>query len=111
MWKYGLTKLSCLLTYLSYTRDLEKAVEDLTELLETPIEADDIPSLRQKMTDKTVKAHFLPRIYQSNALLLQVYVQKRNEILLDDTSKGYQDDRWRWNVTVDGFGPASISAD
>lgn len=37
-------------------RDLEKAVEDLSELLEQPIEADDIPLLRQKMTDKTVCA-------------------------------------------------------
>jgi hypothetical protein len=35
-------------------RDLEKAVEDLSELLESPIEAEGIPVLRQKMTDKTV---------------------------------------------------------
>jgi ariadne-1 len=35
-------------------RDLEKAVEDLSELLESPIEAESIPSLRQKVTDKTV---------------------------------------------------------
>lgn len=34
--------------------DLEKAVEDLSELLEMPIEADNTPTLRQKMTDKTV---------------------------------------------------------
>jgi len=66
-------------------RDLEKAVEDLSELLETPIEPEAIPSLRQKVTDKTV------------------YVQKRNEIVLDDTAKGFMDGRWRWNMTVDGF--------
>lgn len=41
---------------ISLSRDLEKAVEDLSELLEQPIEADDIPLLRQKMTDKTVCA-------------------------------------------------------
>jgi ariadne-1 len=35
-------------------RDLEKAVEDLSELLESPIEAEAIPALRQKVTDKTV---------------------------------------------------------
>ena len=35
-------------------RDLEKAVEDLSELLESPIEAEAIPTLRQKVTDKTV---------------------------------------------------------
>lgn len=38
-----------------FARDLEKAVEDLSELLESPIEADNIPGLRQKMTDKTVR--------------------------------------------------------
>ncbi|KAJ7785456.1 hypothetical protein B0H14DRAFT_3506873 [Mycena olivaceomarginata] len=49
-------------------RDLERAVEDLAELLESPIEPENIPTLRQKVTDKTV------------------YVQKRNEIVLEDTS-------------------------
>lgn len=28
---------------------------------------------------------------------------KRNEIVLEDTAKGFLDGRWRWNVTVDGF--------
>jgi hypothetical protein len=36
------------------TRDLEKAVEDLSELLEQPIDAETIGVLRQKVTDKTV---------------------------------------------------------
>ncbi|KAA1108533.1 E3 ubiquitin-protein ligase dbl4 [Puccinia graminis f. sp. tritici] len=34
-------------------RDLEQAVEDLSGLLESPIEADTIAELRQKVTDKT----------------------------------------------------------
>ena len=37
-----------------YYRDLEKAVEDLSELLESPIEAENIPTLRQQVTNKTV---------------------------------------------------------
>ena len=36
-------------------RDLEKAVEDLSELLESPIEAENIPTLRQQVTNKTVR--------------------------------------------------------
>ncbi|QRW08394.1 RING finger protein [Ceratobasidium sp. AG-Ba] len=63
-------------------RDLEKAVEDLSELLELPIESQDIPVLRQKITDKTV------------------YVLKRNDIVLEDTAKGFQDGRWVWNITL-----------
>ncbi|KAJ3563541.1 hypothetical protein NP233_g8877 [Leucocoprinus birnbaumii] len=66
-------------------RDLERAVEDLSELLEGPIEPESIPTLRQKVTDKTV------------------YVQKRNEIVLEDTAKGFLDGRWGWNVVVEGF--------
>lgn len=62
--------------------DLERAVEDLSELLEQPIENEYIPVLRQKVTDKSV------------------YVQKRNEILLEDTAKGYLEERWMWNDAV-----------
>ncbi|KAJ7502550.1 hypothetical protein B0H11DRAFT_2155181 [Mycena galericulata] len=68
-------------------RDLERAVEDLSELLESPIEPENIPTLRQKVTDKTV------------------YVQKRNSIVLEDTADGFLEGRWTWNVTVDGFDP------
>ena len=34
---------------------------------------------------------------------MQVYVQKRNEIMLEDTAKGFLEGRWSWNVTVEGF--------
>ncbi|KAI7934557.1 hypothetical protein MJO28_016984 [Puccinia striiformis f. sp. tritici] len=60
--------------------DLEKAVEDLSGLLESPIEADTIVELRQKVTDKTV------------------YVHKRNEIMLEETARDYQDGRVFWNI-------------
>lgn len=73
-------------------RDLEKAVEDLSELLEGPIDAEAITTLRQKVTDKTV------------------YVAKRNDIVLEDTANGLLDGRWRWNVSVDGFDPPETSA-
>lgn len=70
---------------MSCNRDLERAVEDLSELLESPIEAENIPTLRQSVTNKTV------------------YVQKRNEIVLEDTAQGFLDGRWTWNVAVEGF--------
>lgn len=31
-------------------------------------------------------------------MMTQVYVSKRNEIVLDDTAKGFQEGRWKWNV-------------
>ena len=34
--------------------DLERAVEELSELIEAPIDPETIMSLRQKVTDKTV---------------------------------------------------------
>ena len=40
--------------FFSSYRDLEKTVEDLSELLESPIEAKNIPTLRQQVTNKTV---------------------------------------------------------
>jgi len=30
-------------------------------------------------------------------------VQKRNEIVLEDTANGFTDGRWKWNVDVVGF--------
>ena len=50
-------------------RDLEKAVEDLSELLESPIEADNIPTLRQQVTNKTV-CFFFHHILSSNNVLI-----------------------------------------
>jgi ariadne-1 len=87
-------------------RDLEKAVEDLSELLEQPIDAETIGALRQKVTDKTVSVcSQLARARSDTdaSAICQVYVQKRNEIVLDDSAKGYHEGRWSWNATVEGF--------
>lgn len=48
---------------INFYRDLEKAVEDLSELLESPIEADNIPTLRQQVTNKTVCLIHLSSLY------------------------------------------------
>lgn len=68
-------------------RDLERSVEELSELLEGPVPVDKegIGVLRQKVTDKTV------------------YVQMRNEVMLEDTANGLVEGRWKWNAPVEGF--------
>ncbi|PWN45025.1 hypothetical protein IE81DRAFT_226040 [Ceraceosorus guamensis] len=63
-------------------RDLERAVEELSGELEKPIEKDTIPALRQRVTDLTV------------------YVSKRRDIMLSDTSEGHREGRWKWNVSL-----------
>ena len=84
---------------------MERAVEELSELIEQPLDPEVVPTLRQKVTDKTVSV----MIYRASDDPvcsdgpLQVYVQKRNEIMLEDTAKGYLEGRWKWNVTVEGF--------
>ena len=52
-------------------RDLERAVENLGYLLEKNPEGESIAKLRQDITNESA------------------YVQKRHEILMDDTLKGY----------------------
>ncbi|CAH7666110.1 RING finger protein [Phakopsora pachyrhizi] len=59
--------------------DLESAVEELSGLLEENITPETIADLRQKVTDRTV------------------YVSKRNEIMLAETARDYQDGRIYWN--------------
>jgi ariadne-1 len=93
---------------LSSFRDLEKAVEDLSELLESPIDPETISTLRQKVTDKTVSYFgvYLSLFHTdpcSCSSAHQVYVAKRNEILLRDTSEGFAEERWKWNIAVEGF--------
>lgn len=63
-------------------RDLEMATEQLSELLESPIEQDEIPALRQAVLDKSV------------------YVNQREEILLEDTARGLQEGRWNFIVDI-----------
>jgi len=62
--------------------DLEQAVESLSELLEAPLEEDKIAEIRAKTTDKTV------------------YVARRCQILLEDTLRGYDEERWVWQDPI-----------
>lgn len=61
-------------------RDLERAVEELSEQLESEIDPTTITTLRQKVTDLTV------------------YVARRREIMLSDTAQGFEEGRWEFNV-------------
>ncbi|OAQ25430.1 RING finger domain-containing protein [Linnemannia elongata AG-77] len=63
-------------------RDLEVAVEALSELLEKPIEKEKIAELRQQVLNKTV------------------YVASRREVVLDDTAKGLVEGRWKYFCEV-----------
>ncbi|TCD67993.1 hypothetical protein EIP91_011662 [Steccherinum ochraceum] len=62
--------------------DLEKAVEELSQMLEEEIEDESVKALRLRTVDKTV------------------YVRGRHEILLQDTAAGLAEGRWEWNVTL-----------
>ncbi len=62
-------------------RDLEMAVEALSELLEKPILPAKINELKQQVLDKSV------------------YVSSRREVLLEDTARGLvEGDRWTYAI-------------
>ena len=63
-------------------RDLEMATEQLSELLEKPIEPDKIAELKQQLLDKTV------------------YVASRRKVVLADTARGLTEGRWEYNVSL-----------
>jgi hypothetical protein len=82
-------------------RDLEKAVEDLSELLESPVEAETIPTLRQKVTDKTVCLDYSYSVHLS--LIDEIFrYTYRNEtrlcwrILLKVSWTGGGNGMWMW---------------
>lgn len=62
--------------------DLEKAVENLSELLEKPLDVETIPELRSQMQNATN------------------YVKSRQNILLEDTLQGHMEDRWSYHITI-----------
>ncbi|OWZ63510.1 hypothetical protein AYX15_04541 [Cryptococcus neoformans] len=64
-------------------RDLERAVENLSYLLEQNIgEPESIAKLRHDVTNQAA------------------YVQKRHEIMMDDTLRGHLEHRWEFTVDV-----------
>jgi ariadne-1 len=63
--------------------DLEKAVEQLAQLIEEPVEEGSVRDLRQRVVDK------------------MVYVQKRHEIVLHDTATGLLEGTWEWDVPLE----------
>ncbi|GBC07666.1 hypothetical protein RclHR1_07600005 [Rhizophagus clarus] len=63
-------------------RDLEIAVEQLSELLEKPIEAEKIAELKQQISYKTI------------------YIGNRREVLLESTAKGLLESCWEFWVDI-----------
>ena len=59
-------------------RDLEMAVETLSELVEKPMGRSNIAELRAQVLDKAV------------------YVRGRRDVLLEDAAKGLADGRWEF---------------
>ncbi|CAB95997.1 E3 ubiquitin-protein ligase dbl4 [Schizosaccharomyces pombe] len=63
-------------------RDLELAVENLSELCERPCQDCSLSVFKQRVLDKTV------------------YVRSRRDVLLDDTARGLAEGRWEYVVDV-----------
>ncbi|EIN07986.1 hypothetical protein PUNSTDRAFT_135502 [Punctularia strigosozonata HHB-11173 SS5] len=63
--------------------DLEKAVEQLAQLIEEPIEEGSVRDLRARVVDK------------------MVYVQKRHEVVMKDTAAGLMEGSWDWDAPLE----------
>ena len=66
-------------------RYLENGVEELSELIESPLEPTKTEAWCREVSDMTV------------------YVRERNRIMLQDTAEGFREGRWKWNVIVKGL--------
>lgn len=77
-------------------RDLEAAVENLSYLLESNMSEQPIAEIRSKVTNQAVSLRAVNTPFPK--LTIQAYVQKRHDILLDDTLRGYLERRWEFNV-------------
>jgi len=75
---YYLKKCNATTIFEDNQANLEQAVEELSEMLERPITPATIPEIREKVTNKTA------------------YVQKRSDIILQDTLMGHYEGRWEF---------------
>lgn len=75
---YYLKKCNSTTIFEDNQANLEQAVEDLSEMLERPITPATIPEIREKVTNKTA------------------FVQKRSDIILQDTLMGNWEGRWEF---------------
>ncbi|TPX35437.1 hypothetical protein SmJEL517_g02127 [Synchytrium microbalum] len=73
-------------------KDLEMAVEQLSELLEKPIEPEKIAELKQQAST----------VHRIIVLDKTVYVSSRREVLLTDTTAGLSEGRWSYNPELTG---------
>ncbi|KAJ3213366.1 hypothetical protein HDU67_002948 [Dinochytrium kinnereticum] len=89
---YYLTRNNATEIFESNQRDLEMAVEQLSELLEKPIEPDKISELKQQVLDKSV------------------YVGSRREVLLTATAKDLAEVRWTWSIDNESILPKDMQA-
>jgi ariadne-1 len=64
-------------------RDLEAAVEQLSQLLQDEIKAETIKEHRKNTINKTV------------------YVRQRHDLILSDTAKRLQDGTCTWNISIE----------
>lgn len=79
---YYLAKSNATMLFEDNQRDLEMAVEQLSEMLEKPVDPSSILDMKQSVLDK------------------MVYVGSRREVLLTDTIRGLSEGRWSYNVTI-----------
>jgi ariadne-1 len=99
-WTYAfafyLTKANATDLFEDNQRDLEMVVEQLSELLEKPIEPEKIAELKQQVLDKSV------------------YVASRREVLLTATAVDLMENKWAYDSEltskVGSFGAAASSS-
>ncbi|RKP17959.1 hypothetical protein ROZALSC1DRAFT_30287 [Rozella allomycis CSF55] len=81
---YYLARNNWTLIFEENQKDLELAVECLAELLEKPLNVQELSQLKQQILDKSV------------------YVDSRRKILVNDTAKGLFEDRWDYLPNEEG---------
>eukprot|EP00158_Paraphelidium_tribonemae_P003736 Partr_v1_DN26341_c0_g1_i1_m43098 putative ariadne homolog, ubiquitin-conjugating enzyme E2 binding protein, 1 (Drosophila) len=92
-WTYAyafyLKKSNVSVLYEDNQRDLEMAVETLNELIEQPLPPIDDPEQKQRLAD-----------LKQSCLDKTEYCARRRRVVLEDTARGLQEERWTYNVEI-----------
>jgi ariadne-1 len=82
-------------------RDLEVAVEKLSQLLQEEIKPETIKDLRQDTINKTVCLPIRGSLRVEADIACQVYVRQRHDLILEDTARRLSEGTWKWTISIE----------
>lgn len=75
-------------------------MEELSQLIDSPVEEATYKDLRKKMIDKTVCTSSNDEVLTPSNSYMQAYVSTRHEVVRHDVAKKLTEGLWEWTIPL-----------